>query len=174
VSSSTSSPAASGPSAPPAAASPSPGRRLFEVVTVGLPFSTFKLLVGLHLLDGSARAAAGVVLCALGALDLAMNVGNLVGLLIVRRPFGPLCVLHGAMRALRGPHAAFDELGLALDTALAFLLVAGMIAAGRLTLLAPVALAVWNVAVILNVLGAGTLRLLDAIDRAAAAARAPG
>jgi hypothetical protein len=190
---------------------PSPRRQLFEVVTVGLPFSgasrpksnddstawrcakqlnshlfevgiihtfigrrpmnsTFKLVVGQHLI---AATPLGWGLLALGGVDLVMNVGNAVGLAVRGRPFGPLCLLHGLARRL-GPASSSStserqgELGLAVDMALAFVLVAGMIAAGRIGLLSATALSWWNGAVILNVLGAGALRLVDAARAARA------
>ena len=144
---------------------PSPRRQLFEVVTVGLPFSTFKLVVGSHLI---AATPLGWPLLALGAIDLVMNVGNAVGLVVRGRPFLPLCLLHGLARRLASsaPSSAATErqgeLGLAVDMALAFVLVAGMIAASQIGLLSSTALSWWNGAVILNVLGAGALRLVDA------------
>ena len=57
-----------------------------------------------------------------------------------------------------------EELALAVDTMLAFSLVAAMILIGALPALPPLALAVWNVAVVFNVLGAGGLRLARAIS----------
>jgi hypothetical protein len=155
---------------------PSPRRQLFEVVTVGLPFSTFKLVVGSHLI---ATTPLGWPLLVLGVVDLVMNVGNAVGLVVRGRPFLPLCLLHGLARRL-GPSSSSSsspptssvperhgELGLAVDMALAFVLVAGMIAAGQIGQLSPTALSWWNGAVILNVLGAGALRLVDAARAAA-------
>lgn len=145
---------------------PTPGRRLFEVVTVGLPFSTFKLLGGLHLAAQPVTLVRllGVLIAVLGVVDLTLNVTNVVGLLVRRRTIGPLCLLHGVIGGRRGP--ALEELGLAIDTVIAFLIVAGMIAWSRLPLLTPSHGAFWNVAVILNVLGAGALRLRDAVTRA--------
>jgi len=149
---------------------PSPRRQLFEVVTVGLPFSTFKLVVGSHLI---AATPLGWPLLALGVIDLVMNVGNAVGLVVRGRPFLPLCLLHGLARRLASSSSSSPspspsaterqgELGLAVDMALAFVLVAGMIAAGQIGQLSSTALSWWNGAVILNVLGAGALRLVDA------------
>lgn len=145
---------------------PSRRRRLFEVVTVGLPFSTFKLIAGLHLTPGPTMAVHlfGVAVAVLGAIDLTLNVTNIVGLLVRGRTIGPLCLLHGVIGRRRGP--ALEELGLATDTIVAFLVVAGMIAWSRLPLLPPTQGTIWNVAVILNVLGAGALRLRDAVTRA--------
>jgi hypothetical protein len=149
---------------------PSPRRQLFEVVTVGLPFSTFKHVVGEHLI---AATPLGWGLLALGGVDLVMNVGNAVGLVVRGRPFGPLCLLHGLARRLGSASSSTTserqgELGLAVDMALAFMLVAGMIAAGQIGLLSAAALSWWNGAVILNVLGAGALRLVDAARAARA------
>jgi hypothetical protein len=150
----------------------SPRRQLFEVVTVGLPFSAFKLVVGSHLI---ASTPLGWPLLALGVVDLVMNVGNAVGLIFRGHLLLPLCLLHGLARRL-GPSSSsppssvperHGELGLAVDMALAFVLVAGMIAAGRIGQLSPTALSWWNGAVILNVLGAGALRLVDAARAAA-------
>ena len=149
---------------------PSPRRQLFEVVTVGLPFSTFKLVVGTHLI---AATLLGWPLLALGVVDLVMNAGNAVGLVVRGRPFLPLCLLHGvARRVASSPSSSpssssssterHGELGLAVDMALAVVLVAGMIALGQIGQLSSTALSWWNGAVILNVLGAGALRLVDA------------
>ena len=154
---------------------PSPRRQLFEVVTVGLPFSTFKLVVGTHLI---AATLLGWPLLALGVVDLVMNAGNAVGLVVRGRPFLPLCLLHGVARRVASSSSSspssspssssslsterHGELGLAVDMALAVVLVAGMIALGQIGQLSSTALSWWNGAVILNVLGAGALRLVDA------------
>ena len=61
----------------------------------------------------------------------------------------------------RTPRAS--DVGSALDTVVAFSLVAAMIAASALAELKPAVLSAWNVAVILNVIGAGALRLFHAL-----------
>jgi hypothetical protein len=153
-------------------------RDVVEIVTVGAPFAVFKLAVGVFVVENAAPPTAflGWPLIALGALDLMLNTGNALTLAVVRRRLAPICVLHGVVTRLRGPQAAFAELGLALDAALALVLVAGMIATGAIGRLAPAWLTAWNVAVVCNVMGAGALRLADAVRRAAAAApaTAPG
>ena len=151
---------------------PSPRRQLFEVVTVGLPFSTFKLVVGTHLI---AATLLGWPLLVLGVVDLVMNAGNAVGLVVRGRAFLPLCLLQGVARRLGSSPSSSSsssslslsterhgELGLAVDMALAVVLVAGMIALDQIGQLSWTALSWWNGAVILNVLGAGALRLVDA------------
>jgi hypothetical protein len=146
---------------------PSPRRQLFEVVTVGLPFSTFKLVVGTHLI---AATLLGWPLLVLGVVDLVMNAGNAVGLVVRGRAFLPLCLLQGVARRLGSSSSSSSslsterhgELGLAVDMALAVVLVAGMIALDQIGQLSSTALSWWNGAVILNVLGAGALRLVDA------------
>jgi hypothetical protein len=143
-------------------------RDVVEVVTVGAPFAVFKLAVGIHVVDAAPTlAVVGWLLAALGACDLVLNAANGVSLALAGRRAGPICVLHGVVTRVRGSQAAFSELGLALDAALAFVLVAAMIATGHIARLSPAWLAAWNVGVILNVLGAGALRLADALRRTA-------
>lgn len=127
-----------------------------EILTVGLPFCVFKSLTGCIAL---AASPAGYALIALGAIDLALNLINLVSLLVRRRRFGPFCVAELLLRRVH-PEA---RLGLAVDVFFSFALVALVIGAGLIGRLPPRALALWNVAVVLNVLGAGTGRLLAAL-----------
>ena len=132
-----------------------------EVITVGLPFGAFKLVVGGHLvLAGS--GAPGWTLLAVGAVDTALNLVNLTSVLGTGHRWVPTCLAHAALGATHRPH--MEELALAVDTMLAFSLVAAMILIGALPALPPLALAVWNVAVVFNVLGAGGLRLARAIS----------
>ncbi|MDE2290899.1 MAG: hypothetical protein KGL53_02345 [Elusimicrobia bacterium] len=136
---------------------------LLEVLTVGLPFCAFKALVGLSLQGAAAPwRALGDALLALGAVDLLLNLANLAGLLARRRRVVDACLLGLAAKPLvrrPGPSWRKEDLGNSVDVLLAMSLVAYMIGAGRLGGLAPGPLAVWNVSVILNVLGAGLLRL---------------
>lgn len=132
---------------------------LLEVLTVGLPFCGFKILAGLSLTASSPPLRhLGALLIALGVLDGLINAANLAGLLVNgRRPMAA-CTLALATRPFRGPSsslAKWHDLGNSLDVLLAFVLVALMIAFGRLRLMPPDRLAAWNICVILNVLGAG-------------------
>lgn len=136
--------------------SPSYARRsvaLGEIVTVGLPFCVFKLITGLLAVD-TAIAPVGYALLALGAVDAVLNVANLGALLVAKRRTGAVCV---AELALRG------ELGLAVDMFLAFSLVAIVIGGGLIARVPAWALSIWNIAVVLNVIGAGAGRLLGAL-----------
>lgn len=148
-----------------------PGDRLIataEALTVGLPFGFFKLAVGLHVMRTSPSwSLAGQLLVGLASLDVVLNVANSLGLALAGRRIGPICVLHGMVRRVARPGAAFEELGLALDAALAFCLVAAMVALGELGQLPSSWRSAWNVAVVFNVLGAGLLRLAKALERAA-------
>ena len=130
---------------------------LLEVLTVGLPFCGFKILAGLSLTASPLRPL-GFLLIALGVLDGIINGVNLAGLLANgRRPMAA-CTLALATSPFHGPSSSLSrwrDLGDSLDVLLAFVLVALMIAFGRLSLMTPDRLAAWNVCVILNVLGAG-------------------
>lgn len=126
---------------------------LLEVLTVGLPFCGFKILAGLSL-----GGPIGLGLVALGVLDAVINGINLLGLLVNRRRPMAACTLTLATLLLRGASASRQkwlDLGNSLDVLLAFVLVATMIAYGRLGSMPRESLAVWNACVILNVLGAG-------------------
>jgi hypothetical protein len=136
---------------------------LVEIVTIGLPFCAFKLIVGLHLV--ATLTPAGWLLVALGLLDVGFNLVNLLTVAAQGRRRLPVCATQAAM-LLTGDTARARDVGSALDTLLSFTLVATMIAASRLALLAPSELASWNLAVILNVLGAGVLRLFNALGQA--------
>jgi hypothetical protein len=128
-----------------------------EIVTVGLPFCAFKLLTGLIAL-GSPLAPLGAALLALGSADLALNGVNLIALVAVHRRAAGVCVADVAIT--RGGDR---ELALALDMFLSFALVAAVVGFGWLGRLPAWGLALWNVAVVLNVLGAGVGRLLGAL-----------
>ena len=132
-----------------------------EIGTVGLPFCAFKAITGAHLI-GLGLAPIGAPLLALGAVDLALNTINLVTTLAAGDRRVPTCALHAAL----GRDPRRTEIALALDMMLAFTLVAGMLGAGVLPSLPGPSLAAWNVAVILNVLGAGGMRLARAITTA--------
>jgi len=141
---------------------------LLEVLTVGLPFCGFKVLAGLSFLESAAPAARalGPAFVALGAVDAVLNVLNLAGLAFAgRRPIDA-CVFSLATRPLRRPpHApeAWKDFGNSLDVLLSFALVAVMIGGGRLAGMPAARLAIWNLCVILNVLGAGLGRFGESL-----------
>ena len=135
-----------------------------EIVTVGLPFCAFKVLTGLVLVHTAALRPFGVALVALGVIDLGINLTNLFALLVAHRRLTGVCLADVVLRWLgrNGPHA---DLGLAIDVFMSFVLVAVVIGAGLLAHLPRWALVSWNVAVVVNVLGAGLGRLVAALRR---------
>jgi hypothetical protein len=126
-----------------------------EIVTVGIPFCAFKLLTGLLLLESV--APVGYALLVLGAIDLVLNTVNLVALVVAQRRVSAVCLAELAFRK--------SDLGLAVDVFVSFGLVALVIGAGLLPHAPAWALPLWNLAVVLNVLGAGVGRLLAAVVR---------
>lgn len=133
-----------------------------EIVTVGLPFCVFKLLTGL-ILRASGLAPLGTPLLALGLIDAALNLVNLIALPVARRRVTGVCLTDVALRRLAG---ASGDLGLAVDVFLSFSLVAVVIGFSLLGHLPRWALVTWNAAVVLNVLGAGVGRLFAALRSA--------
>ena len=139
----------------PAMAPTSRGTLLVETLSVGVPFVAFKAVFGVWCL-GAGLAPVGGALLGLAALDLGLNLVNAGTLLARGRRVLPVCGL---------AWAAGERLGTALDTALAFGLVALAIGFGLLPSLEPRALHAWNWAVVVNVLGAGLSRLGSALAR---------
>lgn len=139
---------------------------LVEIVTVGGPFCTFKLLTGRYLMGSPRYAVLGYALLALGALDVVLNAVNFVALAVGKseRPL-PVCTLTGLFRLARKSDPAFAELGTSLDVLLSFTLVATMVWSGSIPQLGPTFARVWSACTVLNVLGAGTGRVASALDK---------
>ncbi|HEY4222908.1 MAG TPA: hypothetical protein VGO62_16235, partial [Myxococcota bacterium] len=107
-------------------------------------------------------------LVALGAVDALLNLVNAVALAIPRagRRVLPVCALQLVLAPVGA--AVRADVGAAADVLFSFALVAAVIASGSIGTLAslsPHALTAWNAAVICNVLGAGVLRLAQALTR---------
>jgi hypothetical protein len=135
---------------------------LVEILTVGLPFSAFKLACGVPLIADGRFAWLGWVLLGWGLLDAVLNGINAATAAALGRRYLPVCLLQALTRAVR-PTPRGADVGTALDVMLSFVLVAVMIGTGALSRLSPSWLSAWNLAVVLNVLGAGALRLADAL-----------
>lgn len=135
---------------------------LVEILTVGLPFSAFKLACGVPLVGAGRFAWLGWLLLGWGLLDAVLNVVNAATAALLGRRHLPVCLLQAVTRAAR-PTPRGADLGTAMDVMLSFVLVAVMIGTGTLSRLSPTWLSAWNLAVVLNVLGAGALRLADAL-----------
>lgn len=135
-----------------------------EILTVGLPFCVFKVLTGLVLLRVPALVPLGYALMGLGAVDTVFNIVNLGSLALRRCHATDVCLTDFLLRRLRRTKA-YEDLGSAVDVFLSFALVAVVVGLGLLLWMPGWALSTWNVAVVLNVLGAGIGRLLAALGR---------
>lgn len=135
-----------------------------EILTVGLPFCVFKIISGVIALSLPWFWPAGYALIALGVIDLLFNAVNLGSLLFLHRRATSVCLSDLLVQKIkRGAPDA--ELGLALDVFLSFALVALVVGAGGIGHMSARELALWNTAVVLNVLGAGIGRLMSALRR---------
>jgi hypothetical protein len=130
-----------------------------EILTIGLPFCVFKWVTGFHL--------GNPILIGLGTLDTVINLGNLLTLIMKRRRILPVCTLTGLTEWLLRKRPLASEkrmdLGNSIDMALALVLVAAMVGLGRIGSLPADHILAWNVAVVLNVLGAGLSRLNQSV-----------
>ena len=136
-----------------------------EVLTVGLPFCVFKLLTGAIALGAPSLVPLGYALIALGVVDAVLNLVNLLALLTVQRRISGVCLTDLVLRALGRTER--PDLGLAVDVFLSFALVAIVVGLGFLVHLPRWALLMWNMSVVLNVLGAGIGRLVTALRKPA-------
>jgi hypothetical protein len=100
-------------------------------------------------------------------VDLLFNGANFAGLVLIRRRVLDACFLSFAARQLEGPARksrwTLQDFGNSLDVLISFSLVAYLVGAGLLRLLPAPLLALWNAAVVLNVLGAGLGRFSDSV-----------
>ena len=133
------------------------------MVTIGLPFSVFKLLTGNLLLDRAWLAPVGWALIALGAVDLVVNSLNLVPLTFGRQPTWGVCLAEVVARRLRPERRSWHEFGLSVDMLLSFSLVATVVGFRLFREFSPAQTSIWNACVVLNVLGAGFGRLSTSI-----------
>ncbi|GAB4422651.1 MAG: hypothetical protein OHK0011_01850 [Turneriella sp.] len=131
----------------------------FEILTVGLPFCAFKLIAGVALSQDW--------LTAWGIADTFINSLNFAWLIFARKRLTEVCLLSLLMRLVRRPAAdqlaRWQDLGAAGDMFLSFAIVAFMLGGGFLPGLPKLHLQIWNLSVILNVLGAGSIRLSQSL-----------
>ena len=130
-------------------------QRIYEALLTGVPYGVFKLQTG-WLLTTEEGAFVGYVLMLMGVVDLGLNLAGV----FKPSPF-PLCtfVVLGRFFSTPGKPRRYDEIALALDTLLSFLLVSGMIWFGAIGRLVPVFGRLWDVCVILNIVSVGVARV---------------
>jgi hypothetical protein len=150
-----------------------PRMETLEVISVGLPFCVFKLAAGAVLGQaGVGWVPVGLFLIALAAVDFVFNLVNLGALLTLRRRVVDACFLSFVARLLHRPTRkarwTLMDFGNSLDVLISFTLVAYMVGAGRLGALPARLLALWNVAVVFNVLGAGLGRFTESFRKLSA------
>lgn len=133
--------------------------QFLEILTIGLPFCAFKCITGFHFQQHW--------LTLLGLIDLVFNVVNLISLLFVKRRVLDACFLSFLVRLIKKPEMGsmtkWQDLGNSIDVLVSFTIVAYVIGSGAIGGFDPIQLKIWNVAVILNVLGAGSSRLTTSI-----------
>jgi hypothetical protein len=132
---------------------------LLEILTVGLPFCAFKIITGLFFDQHW--------LTAIGLIDLVINLMNLLSLVFLKKRIFDACFLSFITRSLKKPKPQakplWQDLGNSLDVLISFTLVAFMIGGGFIPLMPANHLSIWNMAVILNVFGAGYGRFMGSL-----------
>lgn len=133
--------------------------QFLEIITIGLPFCAFKCLTGLHYHQHW--------LLSLGIIDLIINLTNLLSLALKKKRVIDACFLSLIVRLVKKPQdhmlPHWQDLGNSLDVLLSFILVAYVIGMGDIGSFGKEELMIWNIAVVLNVIGAGSSRLTNSI-----------
>jgi hypothetical protein len=153
-----------------------PRKRIAQIgfITIGLPFAAFKILFGLTmpvLWPGKAAVIGGGALVVLGILDLIVNALNSAFMLFRGRLLTQVCLLAILFDLLgkKQPDTTkirSADFGTALDVMLSFSLVALCVGLGLLPRFGENERLLWNLSVVVNVIGAGVSRLMVSILRA--------
>jgi hypothetical protein len=142
---------------------------ILAILTVGFPYCVFKVLTGLRIMEWfPAWRAAGLALMVLGVVDFFINLANFAGFALRGRRVTDACAFAILARRFGGasrPAWTLWDLGNSLDVLLAMTIVAVMIGTNAFSKFPPVQLAVWNVSVILSVMGAGVMRFGASLRR---------
>jgi hypothetical protein len=136
--------------------------QLLEVLTVGFPFCVFKILTGLYI-----GGVFGTLFVFFGVVDFIINAVNFSSLAVIKRKITESCLLSIFTARLGYKQASREQMhdfGNSLDMFFAFLMVAYMVGFSQLGNLNSEQLALWNISVVLNVLGAGLARLTTTLD----------
>lgn len=130
-----------------------------EILTIGLPFCAFKIITGLYF--------GQYWLVVLGVVDLAFNIINLFSLPLLGKRIVAVCFLSFLIHTIKKPNAEnkskWQDLGSAIDVLLSFSLVAYVVGGSFIKFFPAVHVNLWNISVVLNVLGAGYGRLAGSI-----------
>jgi hypothetical protein len=130
--------------------------KAFEAVVTGLPFCIFKFSAG-WVIIGSGNKFLGGLVVGWAVVDLAFNLAALTSEKV------SVCLLSNIGRWTGRQRG--EDLFLALDTFLSFAIVAALIGFRLIRQVSEPWLSLWDLAVVLNVLGAGTARVLRVAGR---------
>lgn len=135
--------------------------KLFDIITIGIPFGVFKITSGLFYETD--------LLLYWGLLDIAINSFNFIMYIFTKKKFLPTCLL-----ALLGQQIGkktnidstlTEDTGESFDVLFSFCIVAIVIGSGDIARYTSEMTLFWNISVVLNVLGAGSIRVLQSIKR---------
>lgn len=155
-----------------------PRKRIAQIgfITIGLPFAAFKILFGLampNIWPGNLFYALGIALVALGIADLVVNALNSLSYLFRARALMQVCVLANIFHLFGRKEIPGHEhrirsadFGTALDVMLSFTLVALAVGLNLLPRFGESERQLWNLSVVINVLGAGVSRIMVSILKA--------
>lgn len=135
--------------------------KIFDILTIGLPFGVFKITTGLYY--------GFNIIMWWGFLDIFINTLNFIFYLIQGKKRLPSCFLALCGNKLGNlfkiNNVLTEDTGESLDVLFAFIIVAWIIGSGAIVNYPQDMLRLWNISVVLNVLGAGSSRVFQSIRR---------
>ncbi len=135
--------------------------KLFDIVSIGIPFGVFKVTSGLYYkID---------FILWWGVVDLLLNSINFLIYLFMKKKVLPSCSLSliGSIvgKQLQRSDEVTEDIGESLDVLFSFCIVAIVIGTGAISNYSESMLRYWNISVILNVLGAGSIRVFQSVRK---------
>ena len=135
--------------------------KLFDIVTIGIPFGIFKITSGLYYKHD--------ILLWWGIIDISLNFFNFFTYLINKQKILSSCLLAQAGlqfgKSTKYIQELTEDTGESLDVLFSFTIVAIIIGTGAIAKYPEDMLLAWNISVILNVIGAGSVRVFQSLRR---------
>ena len=135
--------------------------KIFDIITIGLPFGVFKVTSGMY------YGIDPIVWW--GYVDIVFNCVNAAIYLLLKRKLFPTCLLaflgQQAGKLFKHDPVLTEDTGESLDVLFSFAIVALVIGSGAITRYPADMVFFWNISVVLNVLGAGSIRVFQSLKR---------
>lgn len=134
---------------------------LMSIITIGFPFAAYKFLAGdiiMNALDGALCLVLFYFFSIWAIVDFMLNFNAMMNILISGKNHDPVCFLAFIAKKM-SKLLRIKGIGEALDLFLSFSMVACIVGGCLLSKLSDGYIYLWNISTVVNVLGAGVVRL---------------